>query len=234
MHSNYKIVFFSLAVLFFIQAKASVYEVTPTQLTLSSKQIVGIAKLTNRSHETGLLQLSLLDWQQSYGKDVYQISHDILLTPPIFKLPPGKTQLIRFALRHPVFLAEQKTYRLHIKEVEQPRQKKLGQALYFIMDISLPLFVQPEHMVERFVWSAKSIDTKHLKLRLYNDGNISLFVSQWQLLARETAPIKQSTFAYVLPHQSHNWIVSAKTSMAFTDINATINGKNKKSVLHRL
>jgi fimbrial chaperone protein len=230
------IYFLVLGCLFFSSVYANVYEVTPTQLSLSGKQIVGVVKITNRGDENSLLQLSLLDWQQSQGKDIYQVSHDILLTPPVFRLPPHETQLIRFALKHPVFIAEQQAYRVHIKEVQQPRQKKLGQSLYFIMDISLPLFLQPERIIERFVWSAQRSDAKHIKLKLYNDGNVSLFVSEWQLLPDEQQVLakKHSTFAYIFPHQSHSWVVTVKSNINFTDIKSNINGQSKKSVLHRL
>ncbi|BBB14876.1 putative pili assembly chaperone transmembrane protein [Candidatus Rickettsiella viridis] len=216
---------------------ANVYGVTPVQLFLSSKQMIGVVSVTNESEESGLLQLSLVDWKQNQGKDIYKKSHDILMTPPLFKLPPHKTQVIRFALKHPVFNASQQTYRLHIKELEQPRQKKLGQTLYFLMDISLPLFVQPQHVLEQFVWSTQRLNPKHIKLKLYNDGNVTLFVKEWQLLSKEpqaVMPQKKSTFAYVLPHQSHSWIVAVNSNTKYTDIKSNINGQSKKSVLHRL
>jgi fimbrial chaperone protein len=236
MKVNKRICFVVLGCVFFSPIYASVYEVTPTQLSLSAKQMVGVVKITNRGHENSLLQLSLLDWQQEHGKDYYQVSNDILLTPPIFRLPPHKTQLIRFALKHPIFIAEQKAYRVHIKEVQQPRRKKLGQSLYFIMDISLPLFIQPEQITERYDWSIQRLDAEHIKLKLYNDGNVNLFVSEWQLLTDDTQNLakKHKTFVYIFPHQSHSWMATVKSNINFTDILANLNGQRKKSILHKL
>lgn len=227
-----------LTVLFISKVSANVLEVTPVQLSLSPKQRIGVLRVTNRSDERSLLQLSLLDWQQSpKGRDIYKTSHDILLTPPLFVLPAHKTQVIRFALKHPTYNTLQKTYRVHLKEVQQPRQKKLGQTLYFLMDISLPLFVEPQNVVENGVWSVKALDAQHIQLNLYNDGNVSLFVNQWQLLSNQPqGPIvnKNSTFAYVLPHCSHSWIVKGDSNINYTDIKSNINGHSKKSALHRL
>ncbi len=141
MKPRHQIGFLLLSFLFAPPVCANVYEVSPTQLFLSAKQIVGVVKVTNHGDENSLLQLSLLDWQQHDGKDIYKVSHDILLTPPLFTLPPHKTQVIRFALRHPIYNTLQKTYRLHIKEVPQPKKKRLGQTLYFLVDLSLGLFV---------------------------------------------------------------------------------------------
>ncbi len=228
-----------LGIFFVSEACANVLEVTPVQLSLSPSQRIGVLKVTNRGDEPSLLQLSLLDWEQTpNGKDIYKASHDVLLTPPLFTLPAHKTQVVRFALRHPTYTLLQKAYRIHLKEVQQSRQKKMGQMLYFLMDISLPLFVQPQHIVENDIWSTQRIDTHHLKLNLYNDGNVSLFVNQWQLVANDDLPgsitKKYSTFAYVLPHCSHSWIVKINSNRNYTDIKSKINGKNKLSVLHRL
>jgi P pilus assembly chaperone PapD len=238
MNPCYRIVFLLLSFLFASPICANVYEVSPTQLFLSAKQVVGVVKLTNHSDESGLLQLSLLDWQQSGGKDIYQISHDILLTPPLFILPAHKTQVIRFALKHPSFNAMQKAYRLHIKEVQQPpKQKKLGQTLYFLMDLSLGLFVQPQQIIEKYVWSGKRSDPHHIKLQLYNDGNVTLFIKKLQLLPadqRELATKERSTFTYILPRQAHSWVVAVDSNTQYTDIKSTINGKSTTSALHRL
>lgn len=227
-----------LSALFIPVVNANVLEVTPVQLSLSPSQKIGVLKVTNRSGERSLLQLSLLDWQQSpKGRDIYKVSHDILLTPPLFVLPAHKTQIIRFALRNPTYNTVQKAYRVHLKEVQQPRQKKLGQTLYFLMDISLPLFVQPLHMVENEVWSIKVLDAHHLKLNLYNDGNISLFVNQWQLLSDQSRGHlikKHPTFTYVLPRCSYSWIVKNDSNINYTDIQSNINGHSKKSALHKL
>ena len=236
----YRIVFLLLSFLFAPQVCANVYEVSPTQLFLSAKQIVGVVKVTNHSDESSLLQLSLLDWQQCNGKDIYHISHDILLTPPVFILPAHKTQVIRFALRHPSYNTLQKPYRLHIKEVQQSKKRKLGQTLYFLVDLSLGLFVQPQHIIEQFVWSAKRSDPKHIKLQLYNDGNVTLFIKQWQLLSAEQqgqhalAMKEHSTFAYILPHQARSWVAAVDSNTRYTDIKSNINGKSATSVLHGL
>lgn len=216
---------------------ANVYGVTPVKLFLSSKQMVGVIHVTNHSEESGLLQLSLFNWEQSKGKDTYNKSQDILITPPLFKLPPHKTQVIRFAMKHPIFNLSQKTYRLHIRDLEQPGNKKTGQTLYFLMDISLPLFVQPQQINEHFVWSAKRLNPKQINLKLHNDGNVTLFVKQWQLLSERkpsTLYPEKTTFTYVLPNQSHSWVVATNSSNNYTHIKSNINAQNKKSVLRML
>ncbi len=158
------------------------------------------------------------------------------MTPPLFRLPAHKTQVIRFALKHPIFNTLQKTYRLHIKEIDQGRKEKLGQTLYFLMDLSLPLFVEPDSIIEKFVWLAERTDTQHIKVKLYNEGNVTLFTNQWRLLnsPRNLMIAKQSTFAYILPGQSHSWVVAINSNAKPTDIESTINGQRKRSVLHLL
>ncbi|MDQ8038784.1 MAG: fimbria/pilus periplasmic chaperone [Rickettsiella sp.] len=225
-----------LGVLFSTSTYATVFEVTPVQLSLSSKQMIGVLKVTNRSEKDSFLQLSLVSWQQRCGKDIYKTSHDILMTPPLFRLPAHKTQVIRFALKRPVLAMVQQTYRMHIKEIDRGKHNRMGQQLYFLMDFSLPLFIQPQHIEEQFIWSIQYPDPKHIKLKVYNDGNITLFINQWQLInnPKNLMIAKQATFAYILPGQSHSWLVAINSNSKPTDIESTINGQTKKSVLHKL
>jgi fimbrial chaperone protein len=235
MHRWYGLYCFAIGLLFTSRTFATTFEVTPVQLFLSTTQKIAVLKVTNRSDTRSLLQLSLVAWQQNNGKDVYQTSHDVFMTPPLFSLPAHKTQVIRFAVRYPRFNMQQQTYRMHIKEVDQKRHNKMGQALYFLMDISLPLFIQPQHIIEQFIWSAQRIDPEHIKLKLYNNGNVTLFTNQWQLLNKlqNFVIAKQSTFTYVLPGQSHSWVVAINTNTKPMDIESTINGHTKKSVLYQ-
>ncbi|MES2141414.1 MAG: fimbria/pilus periplasmic chaperone [Pseudomonadota bacterium] len=236
MRNRYHFYCFIIGLLFTPHVCATVFEVTPVQLSLSSKQMIGVLKVTNRSEKASFLQLSSVSWQQNNGKDIYKTSRDILMTPPLFRLPAHKTQVIRFALKRPRFSMLQQTYRMHIKEIDLGRHNRLGQQLYFLMDISLPLFIQPQHIIEQFIWSAQRLDPKHIKLKLYNDGNVTLFINQWQLLnnPKNFMVAKQSTFAYILPGQSHSWIVAMKANIKPTDIESIINGQTKKSILHTL
>ncbi len=214
---------------------ATTLEVTPVQLSLHSTQI-GVLKVTNRSNKATFLQLYLVRWQQRNGKDLYQASHDVLMTPPLFKLPAHETQVVRFALRRPFFSNLQQTYRLHIKEIELGKHNKLGQQLYFLMDLSLPLFIQPQRINQQFIWSMKSFDSDHIQLKLYNDGNVTLFLKEWQLIneKKNLMLAKKSTFTYLLPGQSHRWVVATNSKTEPTDIKSIINGQTKKSILHKL
>jgi fimbrial chaperone protein len=229
-----------LLLLLFISCNvtAAVLEVAPVQLSLSSTEKIGVLKITNRSDEDSLLQLELVSWQQKEGKDIYQPSHDIFMTPPLFKLPGHQTQVIRFALRHPVLSHDQQAYRLNVKEIDPSKVKhqRLGQHVYFLMNFSLPLLVQPDHIIERYTWSAQRIDAQHISLHLYNEGNVALSIHQWQLLDKQyyLPTTKQSTFAYIFPRQSHSWIATIHSNSNPTDIESKINGQTKKSRLSQL
>ena len=100
--------------------------------------------------------------------------------------------------------------------------------------------MQPQQITERFVWSAKRSDPRHIKLQLYNDGNITLFIKKWQLFPAEQqgqrarATKEYSTFAYILPRQTRSWIATVDSNSKYTEIKSNINGKSKKSVLYRL
>jgi fimbrial chaperone protein len=235
LYRPYSLYYFIL-VLWFIcsSVHATVFGVMPVQLFLSSKQPIGIVKVTNNSKTDSLVQLSIVSWQQKGGKDIYCPSNDILMTPPLFKLPAHKTQVIRFVLRYPKFNFQQQTYRMHIREVGLGKHVNSDHELYFLMDFSLPLFIQPQRSIEQFVWSTRYLDSQHIDLRLYNDGNVTLLVSYWQLLDKnQDLFAKQATFTYLLPGHSHHWVIIRNANADPTTIKATINGQTKKSTLHR-
>lgn len=218
--------------LFFLYAaQAAVFEVTPVQLYLSAKQPIGVLKITNQSDENSLLHLSLVSWMQKSGENLYQPSQDILLTPPMFKIPAHHSQIVRFALKRPVFGYMQKTYRVQIKEIDQGHpSRETGQKLYFLMNFSVPLFVEPQHRIDQAAWTVKCLDKNKVKLSVRNEGNITLFINKWRLInqQRNIELAKKSTFVYVLPHQSYAWITTINKNEKINQIIARVNGENKR------
>ncbi len=226
---------FALGLVFASPAYTTTFEVTPVQIFLSIAQPIASIKVTNCSDTDSTLQLNVVAWQQKNEKDIYQTSYDVFMTPPLFQLPAHKTQVIRFALKRPYFSMQQQIYRVHIRELEEKRQHKIGQALYFLIDISVPLFIQPQQIIEEFIWSTRRLDPKHIALKLQNVGNVTVFTDQWKLLNKlEHAVIaKRSTFTYILPGQSHSWIVAINSDKKPTHIISIINAHTHTSVLHQ-
>ena len=49
----------------------------------------------NNGTEPVMMQMELMSWSQSEGKDVYTATREVLGNPPIFTVPAGGSQLVR-------------------------------------------------------------------------------------------------------------------------------------------
>ena len=82
-------------------AQAGSFQVNPVRLSLSAAQSTTAFTVTNQSEQQLVVQLRVMAWSQHDGQDVYTDTHDVLVTPPIFQLEPGRTQTVRAGLRQP-------------------------------------------------------------------------------------------------------------------------------------
>ena len=92
------------------------------------------------------MQIRVLGWQQTGGKDDYRNQSDVVASPPVATILPGKRQLIRL-ITDPGRRRARTAYRILVDEV--PIKDKDGAApdkgaqmgLKFQMRYSVPLFV---------------------------------------------------------------------------------------------
>jgi fimbrial chaperone protein len=221
-----------LAVLFSILIMplcyAGMLSITPTRLVLSAEQPVGVLTLTNPNDMPTLIHLKIMRWTQERGKDHYQPTEDILATPPVFELPPHKSQVIRFAIQNQINPRSEQAYRVYLREVVTQTKifRHLNSQLKVALSISVPVFIHPEVVERKFVWSAKWSDNQHLQIQLHNTGNITLFTNQWQLFsANKPLSHKKTVFSYIQPGQSEAWTIKASQFKPPLNVSANINGE---------
>lgn len=122
----------------------------------------------------------------------------------------------------------EQAYRVYIREVvaETRTSKCRGTRLKMALNISIPLFIQPQTMQKNYVWSAKWCDSQHLQLELHNTGNVTIFTNQWQLLSghKPFSP-KHAVFNYIQPKQSQHWMIKASRVKLPLSVSANINGQ---------
>jgi fimbrial chaperone protein len=75
-------------------------------------------------------------WTQAAGRDVYTATSNVILSPPIFTIPAGQTQIVRIGLRD---RARTGAYRVVFEEIPRPRQVD-GQ-IQINLRLDLPLYV---------------------------------------------------------------------------------------------
>jgi fimbrial chaperone protein len=163
--------------------------------------------LSNRGDTAMVLQLQLMRWSAEEGPTHYEPSNDLLATPPIMSIAPGKSQIVRVGLRKAAASRDELSYRLFIEEVPPPMQPGY-QGLQMALRVSVPVFVQPEHAVQPLLrWSIVKDGGRPVALRVSNEGNghARLLDVQLRLADGEREVALREAKGYLLPGQSNQW-----------------------------
>ena len=75
-------------------ASAGSFTVNPVQLNLSADRQETSLKMTNRDSTPVSVRIATYAWTQLDGRDVYSPTNDVIVWPPIFTIPAGRTQLV--------------------------------------------------------------------------------------------------------------------------------------------
>jgi len=127
-----------------VVAAAGEFQVSPIRLDLGKTAKSGVVTVSNVGNEKINLQVQSTEWKQdNKGKDQYSASTDIVYFPKIIMLDKGDSQMIRVGMKGAPPQSE-KTYRLYIEEIPQPRKAEKGKAQVAIaIRFGVPIFIKP-------------------------------------------------------------------------------------------
>jgi fimbrial chaperone protein len=201
------------ALIFPLIGYGNAIEVSPIRVYLNEDNPVGTLNLTNKSQDTVYLQLDSQHWEQTLGQDHYSKTHNIIISPPIITIAPGKSQLVRLALRADKKLDDEDTYRLYIQEI--PRYQTGHVGISFNLRLGIPIFVEPHTLSDKNLQWA--IAVKHHMLDV-SITNVSHYHCQLVHLTianakHNTTLVSQNTFIYLLPKQVKHLVFPLKTAL---------------------
>ena len=154
-------------------ANAATFSINPTRVELDAKHRSDIITVFNSGDATLRLQVRSMHWQmQGDGKWKLDPSDDLIVTPELAEVAPGKTVELRVGSLQVVDTTEA-SYRLLLNELPglaNDPSAKSGQ-IRVLTEINLPVFLEPEHAERKPVIRSGSIDRSQLVVGLGNDGN---------------------------------------------------------------
>ncbi len=165
-------------------ARGGEFRVTPIRLVFDARTKTGVITVTNEAEEKLQCQVKAFEWtQDAGGKDVYEETQDLIFFPKIMTVDPKSERVIRAGIKVPA-VAREKTYRLFIEEIPEPK-KAQGTAIAVAIRFGVPIFSQPvkeeaSGVVERCDL-AKGVVTVGLK----NTGNVHLVINTVKLVGRD-------------------------------------------------
>ncbi len=124
-------------------ALAGEWRVSPIRLELDRKVKSGVLSVINEGGEKLLVQIRAFEWtQDEEGKDQYAETADLVFFPKIMTLEKGEERMIRTGIRVPA-AGREKTYRLFIEEIPEPRKGGEGTNVTVAIRFGVPIFVKP-------------------------------------------------------------------------------------------
>lgn len=135
-----------LALAFAADLQAAEIGLTPIALHLDRKHDRTLVRVENHGSEPVTMQADAIDWSRQ-DADGDGVSTDALMvSPPIFMLRPGQTQIVRVGLRRATALTQEATYRLVLREIPRPAEAggTLSGSVQVLVTLRVPVYVAPQ------------------------------------------------------------------------------------------
>jgi fimbrial chaperone protein len=177
------------------------FGLAPMRVELSAASPTAILTVNNSGEAPVTIQVQAYTWTQPGGKDVYEETRGFIVSPPIFTIAPGGSQVVRVALRGKPPADIEQAYRLIFREVPPTEETSGDRALFRIaLNMNIPLFVAPTAGTTApkpaFVLEA-SVDAPR-RLSIRNDGTGNLRLSALTVRQGDDKLAEQDVFV-VLP-----------------------------------
>jgi len=183
IHILHAIVFFALIMLLFPAAGfPGQWQVSPARISLDRGTKSSVITVVNEGEERINLQGKAMEWSQdSDGKDVYKETSDLVLFPRILMINKGEQKIIRTGTKIPATSGE-KTYRLFIEEIPQPKKAATDSAqLTVAVRFGVPVFVKPIKEELTGELAATELAKGMLNATVKNTGNTHFRISEISL-----------------------------------------------------
>lgn len=190
-------------------AAASTFNVAPIRVEMDADHQTGVLTLHNDGEAPVTVQVQAAAWSQEGGEDVYRATRDLLVTPPVFVVPPNGDQIVRVARRARSDSVSEQAYRLFFQEVPEAAAPGFN-GLKVALRISLPVFIAatataPNELVWRASWPADGT----LRLEAANRGLAHVQITDFAVAASDKTVIARIGGArYLLPGSHAVWAVT--------------------------
>lgn len=190
-----------------IAASAANITVNPVSVQLGSERAITTIQVRNQGDEAVVMQVSVNDWRIEDNADHYTPTDALIVTPPIFTIPPGEEQVVRVGLREPTPATSERAFRVFLEQVPGGDTRKGGSHVRVNLRFGIPVFVAPRGgAAPKVQWRARRLKDGRLQVTGSNQGNAHLRVSRLALLdANGKSLVETEGLTYLLAHTARDW-----------------------------
>jgi fimbrial chaperone protein len=190
-------------------ASAGLFSVTPVRIFMTPKDRAIAVTITNDGDEELVMQADIFSWKQKPGgEDELVLTEDLILAPPIVKLPARSRQVVRLARVNTDPSADQQSYRLVVREVPEAKPVDKSVQLQIALAFSMPVFVTPPGTKPELVCTAERASADAVRARCENKGNAYVQPRDFVLSAPSGEKLAgPDNGGYLLPTVSRSFLV---------------------------
>ena len=109
-----------LALVFTADLQAAEIGLTPIALHLDQNRDRTLVRVENHGSEPVTMQADAIEWSRQDIDGESVPTDALMVSPPIFMVAPGQTQIVRVGLRRATALTQEATYRMVLREIPRP------------------------------------------------------------------------------------------------------------------
>lgn len=179
--------------------------VAPTGLDISAPQAAAALTVENMGRAPSTVQARVFRWSQSGGRERFEPTRDVVVSPPMSRVPPRGRLTVRVIRVSKAPLREEEAYRVFIDEVPDRARQAPG-TVNFVTRLRLPVFFSPVAAEPaRVTWRMVRADGA-LAIEARNSGGRRLRLADVSLSQGGRVIHRQpGLFGYVLPNGTMRW-----------------------------
>jgi fimbrial chaperone protein len=215
-------------------ALAGTLQIDPIRLEINAGRRTATLRVRNQEQSPVAIRAYALTWTQEGGEDRYEETSAVIVSPPIFTIPAGGTQLIRVGLRNPA--GDARAYRLMVEEVPQASP---GGGVQVALRLNLPLFVSiAAGEATELSWAASRAADGHWTIEAANRGRNYVRIEPAAAAAATGLDFASNVnLGVVLPGSSKRWSIGNEPSVRdrarFTSIHRAAGNADTQLTLRR-
>jgi len=169
-------VFLLVIMLFPSYSFAGEWKVTPIRIELDKNAKSGVVTIVNEGTEKLNVQMKAFEWtQDAEGKDVYTETEDIIFFPKIMTIEKQEERILRAGIKIPA-VAKEKTYRLFVEEIPEPKKSE-GVNIAIAIRFGVPIFVKPLKVEAKGEVQKVELSKAVVSAIVKNTGNVHFMIN---------------------------------------------------------